>query len=336
MIRATAQVLSPQYRSIQTGESMQRSLFTIAIMALSLALPSVACSQANIPSDIGAPAADAGDPDGRTDIPTRLDSVVLPEVQFLFDGLLDPDRISLIESVTAANLDDVRLTTAARSLIRNHLIAMQQVELAIRFLQANRDSILSGNNTSFNSIFGNPGSLREVAVVNPTPLSGMASVRTSMTAGLIELMFRDNDIPNLPAQLKVGDFVFVGDAPNNDPDGFIMEVEQVMFDVDGADQSAMGTSTFGGALTTRNRGMVPVYKVITFEQRTASNEWCRHLRRYVTHCRDWTLIWLQLSRRRTQLLISVDSKISTISGLQELHRLRRSMTLFVGNSIGPA
>ncbi|MDA0282293.1 MAG: hypothetical protein O3B13_07490 [Planctomycetota bacterium] len=246
---------------------MPRSLFTIAILAFSLALPSVARSQANVPADIGAPAADTGDPN-RPDIPTRLDAVVLPEVQFLFDGLLDPDRISLIESVTSANLDDVRLTTAARSLIRNHLIAMQQVELAIQFLQANRDSILSGNNANFNSIFGNPGSLREVAVVNTTPLSGMATVRTSMTAGLIELMFRDNDIPNLPAQLKVGDFVFVGDAPNNDPDGFILEVEQIMFDVDGSNQSAMGTSTFGGALTRRNRGMVPVYKVLTFEQRT--------------------------------------------------------------------
>ncbi len=97
---------------------------------------------------------------------------------------------------------------------------MQQVELAIQFLQTNRDSILAGGNSEFNNVFGNPGELRDVAVVNPTPLSGTATVQTSID-GLIELEFEDDEMPNLPGQLNVGDFVFVGDAPNNDPDGFV-------------------------------------------------------------------------------------------------------------------
>lgn len=239
---------------------MRRLLFTTALLALTVVMASPASAQQVVPTDIGTPASDDG-------IPSLLDGVVLPEVQFIFDGLLDPQRVSLIEQVTNANLDDQRLTTAARSLIRNHLVAMQQVELALQFLQTNRDAILAGGNTEFNSVFGNPGELRDVAVVNPTPLSGTATVQTSI-AGLVQLDFNDNDIPNLSSELNVGDFVFVGDAPNSDPDGFVMEVEQVLFDVDGSNQSAIGTSTFGGALVTANRSNIPVHRIISFERRT--------------------------------------------------------------------
>lgn len=237
------------------------------MLALTVGAGNVASAQALLPPDVTTPAADVGDPDGRPDVPELLDSIMLPEVQFLFDGLLDPDRISLIEQVTAANLEDARLTAAAQSLIRNHLVAMQQVELAIQFLQANRDSILAGNNAEFNSVFGNPGELREVAVVNPTPLNGLATVRTSV-GGLVELDFDDNTAPNLPGQLNIGDFVFVGDAVNGDPNGFVMEVEQVLFDLDGSNQMALGTSSFGGAMLTTNRGNIPVYKIVSFEART--------------------------------------------------------------------
>lgn len=219
--------------------------------------------------DIDSPVPDVNDPNGRPDIPTRVDSLELPDVRFIFDGLLDPDRVSLIESVTADNMDDPRLTAAARSIIRNHVIAMQQVELAIQFLQANRDNILAGTNSQFNSVFGNPGEVRDVAIVNPEPISGTANVRASNT-GLIELDFQDQDEPNLPGQLRVGDFVFVGDAQLSppDPSGFVMEVEQILFDDDGDNQSALGTSLFGGAITTQNRGNIPVHRVIGFEQRT--------------------------------------------------------------------
>ena len=239
---------------------MRRLILTSALLALAVCLIRPVSAQQVVPTDISNPASDAG-------VPDLLDTVILPDVQFIFDGLLDPDRVSLIEQITNANLDDARLTAAAQSLIRNHLVAMQQVELAIQFLQTNRDSILAGGNSEFNSVFGNPGELREVAVVNPTPLSGTATVQTSID-GLIELEFEDDDMPNLPGQLNVGDFVFVGDAINNDPDGFVMEVEQVLFDADGSNQSALGTSTFGGALVTASTGDIPVHKIISFEQQT--------------------------------------------------------------------
>ncbi|NQV26480.1 MAG: hypothetical protein HQ518_19155 [Rhodopirellula sp.] len=248
---------------------MHRQLFKLLILALVAGIANVATAQTLPPivptlppvnSDIDAPASDAG-------IPALLSNITLPDVQFLFDGLLDPNRISQIEKVTGASLGDARLTNAANSVILNHLVAMQQVELAIQFLQANRDNILAGTNSEYNGIFGNPGALRDVAVVSPTPLSGLATVQTSV-GGLVQLDFNDNTMPNLPGQLNAGDYVFVGDAPNQDPTGFVMKVEQIMFDVDGSNQSVTGTGTFGGALSAVNRGMVPVYKIVQFEQRT--------------------------------------------------------------------
>lgn len=238
---------------------MQRTLLIAALLALASSLPNKALAQA----DINAPASDLG-------IPTLLAPEVLnlPDVQFLFDGLLDPERISLIQQVTRANLDDPRLTPAARSIINNHLIAMQQVELAIQFLQSNRDDILAGNNTEFNSIFGNPGDLQDIAVVNPTPLRGFARVTFNAMTGGVVLDFQDNTMPNLPGQIKPGDFVFVGDAVLGDPLGFIVEVDEVLFDDDGSNQMINGTSTFGGATTTTNRGNVPIHRIINFEQRT--------------------------------------------------------------------
>lgn len=246
---------------------MQRLILSLATLALIAGTTSVGLAQTLIPADINAPAPDMGDPGGRPDVPTLLDNVVLPEVQFVFDGLLDPDRISLIEQVTAANLDDTRISAAARSLIRNHLVAMQQVELAIQFLQANRDDILTGRNTEFNSVFGNPGELRDVAVVSPTPIPGTARVLTTV-GGLVSLDFDDNSLPNVSGELNIGDFVFVGDAPNGDPLGFVMEVEQITFDDDNTNQLVVGTSTFGGAIATVNRAGTPVYRVVSFEQRT--------------------------------------------------------------------
>lgn len=256
---------------IQTGNSMQRSFVVFAILATSLGFQSVANAQSpflGVPNDVNNPALDFGDPNGRADIPTRLNGIVLPEVSFLFDGLLDPQRISLIEAVTSGSVNDERLTLAARSLIRNHLIAMQQVELAIRFLQANRGSILSGNNGTFNRVFGNPGDLRDVAVVAPTPVSATATVQIDAMTGQIDLQFNGTEFSNVSGDIKVGDFIYIGDAPNSDPDGFVLEVEEIVVSPDGQTQAVLGTSTFGGALTTANQSDISVYKVVSFEQQT--------------------------------------------------------------------
>ena len=249
---------------------MQRTLLIAALLALASSLPNKALAQAPLPADVINPASDDG-------IPTLLAPEVLnlPDVQFRFDGLLDPERISAIQQVTRANMDDPRLTAAAQSIINNHLVAMQQVELALQFLLSNRDDILAGNNTEFNSIFGNPGELREMAVVNPTPLSGLARVTFNAMTGGVVLDFQDNTMPNLPGQIKPGDFVFVGDAVLGDPLGFIVEVDEVLFDDDGSNQMINGTSTFGGSTVTTNRGNVPVHRIVKFEQRTDSTRFER-------------------------------------------------------------
>ena len=253
---------------------MRRKFQFAALLVLSFSLPGNLFAQTVVPRDVTSPLTDIGTPGGRAAVPDLLDPSVLelPDVQFLFDGLLDDQRISLIERVTRANIDDPRLSAAAQSIIRNHMVALQQVELAIQFLQSNRDEILAGNNTEFDSVFGNPGELRDIAVVNPTPLSGTANVATNANVvgvtGNVTLDFQDQDQPNLPGEVNPGDFVFVGDAIAGDPLGFVMEVEQVLFDEDGSNQSLIGTSTFGGALTATNRGNVPVHRILNFEQRT--------------------------------------------------------------------
>jgi hypothetical protein len=147
---------------------------------------------------------------------------------------------------------------------------MQQVELAIRFLQANQGEIQAGNSMMFNNIFGNPGELRDVAVLNPTPISGTANVGlvgTQVGAGLIELDFQDDTQPYLPGQVNVGDFVFVGDAIQGDTDGFVGEVLELNFDADGSNQSLIVANTFSATITTQQRPDTPVHRVIKFQQR---------------------------------------------------------------------
>ena len=117
------------------------------------------------------------DPASDDTLPQRIDDIILPRVQFIFDELLDPDRLSLVEFVTSDNINDPRLNDAVRSIIRNHVIAMQQVELSIQFLQANRDSIIAGESTEFNSVFGTVGVKETVAVLSPSPLAGLASLQ---------------------------------------------------------------------------------------------------------------------------------------------------------------
>lgn len=244
-----------------------RQLFCVltAFAALHcLHLPAFSQSQ----PDVTSPAPDFGDPDGRPDIPVRLPGIDLPDVQFLFDTALDPQRLSLIETVTEQHVNDPRLTEAAKSIIRNHMAALQQVELAIQFLQANRDEILSGQSLQFNSVFGNPGTPRDVAITSKTPLSGLADIGVNAMTGLVQLDFDDATLPNLPGQVNPKDFVFVGDAPNADPFGFVAQVEEILFDDDGTNQILEVTPVFGGALNIANTNAVPVYKVIRFEQQS--------------------------------------------------------------------
>ncbi|MBI1313028.1 hypothetical protein GC176_17195 [bacterium] len=242
-----------------------RQLFCVlTAFAVSLSLPLAAYAQT--PADVTNPTPDVGDPVGRPDIPTRLSNVVLPDVQFQFDAILDPMRVSLTETVNESYFSDPRLTDAARSIILNHMAALQQVELAIEFLQSNRESILSGQNTQFNSVFGNPGTPRDVAVTAPVPLSGLANVSISATTGLVQLDFPDQSTPNTPAQVNVNDFVYVGDATLATPTGFVAQIKQIIHDDDGANQMLLAEATFGTPMNATTMNNVPVYRVVRFEK----------------------------------------------------------------------
>lgn len=162
---------------------MKKITCVLSLLALFAASSSTCWAQAlpAAPVDVDNLRLDTGDPAvggvaGRRDIPNLRPDIALPDVQFIFDSLLDPEQISALQRVGATSIDDPRLSASARSLIRNHLVAMQQVELAIRFLQASRDDILSGRSQSFNSVFGNISVLRDVAILAPTPITSNATL----------------------------------------------------------------------------------------------------------------------------------------------------------------
>ncbi len=244
-----------------------RQLFCV-LTAFALSMSLSASTQAQTPADVLNPTPDFNDPGGRADIPTRSSAIDLPDVQFLFDTVLDPERLTLIETVTEDHVNDPRLTEAARSIIRNHMAALQQVELAIQFLQANRQQILAGDSLEFNSVFGNPGTPRDVAVTSPTPLSSLADVNVDPLTGLVQLDFDDALLPNLDSQVNPKDFIFIGDAPNGDPFGFVAQIEQILRDDDATNQSLLVTPLLGAAINVTNTAAVPVYKVIRFEQQS--------------------------------------------------------------------
>lgn len=261
-------------------------------MAVAAALaPALAQAQ---PADVLRSDTGATNLDGtaRADLPDRIATLQLQQVQFVFDAVLDPERISLVENITEASLSDpviaARLTEHARSLIRNHMIAMQQVELAIQFLQANRDEILAGNNAQFNQVFGNIGELRDVAITAKNPLYGTAQIGVNLLTGLIQLTYQGNQAnsPSVLTQLQPGDFVFVGDAPNNDPTGFVARVVDVVQSVPGGTGGNAGgeflvVEPVSAPLTTITiRGRQPVYKVLRFEKQADTARYDRVLQTF--------------------------------------------------------
>lgn len=200
-----------------------RSLI-LFFLAVSLSLASTVQAQFRVtpPDDVA-----NFDPSSDDSIPDRIDDIILPRVQFIFDELLDPDRLSLVEFVTTDNINDPRLNDAVRSIIRNHIIAMQQVELSIQFLQANRNRIIAGESKEFNSVFGTVGVKETVAVLSPSPLAGTASLQQGGQNNALSLMFMasqggggggggqgggvDTTQPNVASQVLPGDVLFVED-----------------------------------------------------------------------------------------------------------------------------
>ena len=155
-------------------------------------------------------------------IPDRIDDIVLPRIQFIFDELIDPRRESIRNFITSENVDDPRLEEAVRGIIRSHLIALQQTEIAIQYLKANRDNILDGKDSLFTSVYGAVGEKQTFAVLSPSPLGGLASLDGTLGTDLT-LTFDDQqggggdggevtkEAANVASQVRPGDFLFLED-----------------------------------------------------------------------------------------------------------------------------
>src|SRR5438093_791166 len=115
----------------------QSKWILLGAIAFVLSLSGVGQAQTTrVPKDVTAPASDAGIPE----LLTGVSSLIRPDdiATLQFDTLLDP----------SGGADPARLTAGAQSILHNHMVAQQQVELAIRFLQANRDEIIAGRNAT--------------------------------------------------------------------------------------------------------------------------------------------------------------------------------------------
>lgn len=133
------------------------------LMASAMALATVTTEFAQaqvVPNDVTNPASDAG-------IPTLLtgaNSIIRPQdlAVLQFDSLLDPSN----------GADPARLSAAAQSIRLNHMVAQQQVELAILYLRSNEAEIIAGKNEPFNRIYGRNTVRQKVAILAPVPLPG--------------------------------------------------------------------------------------------------------------------------------------------------------------------
>ncbi|MFM9960975.1 MAG: hypothetical protein ACKV2Q_07100 [Planctomycetaceae bacterium] len=142
-----------------------RSLAVVAALFVTLSMAVSSYAQTTVVRpDVMNPASDAGIPA----LLTGANSLIRAEDMAIlrFDSILDPSNGS----------DPSRLTPAAQSIIKNHMVAQQQVELAIRFLLANREEIIAGNNTFFNQIYGKPSGTKKFAVLAPVALPGTFSL----------------------------------------------------------------------------------------------------------------------------------------------------------------
>ena len=104
----------------------------------------------------------------------------LTQLRFQFDQLVDPNRLTELRGLGAVDLFALGRTDFSQAarirdrIVQNHLIALHQVELAIRVLKANRNAITTGMDNQFNRHFGLTGIERDVAVLTNTPVAGVA------------------------------------------------------------------------------------------------------------------------------------------------------------------
>lgn len=179
------------------------------LMASAVALATVTTEFAQaqiIPNDVTNPASDAG-------IPTLLtgaNSIIRPQdlAVLQFDSLLDPSN----------GADPARLSAAAQSIILNHQVAQQQVELAILYLRSNEAEIIAGKNAPFNSIYGKNTVKQKVAILAPVPLPGGFNLTSpSLLQARPQAGGGNAQTPRISVGtlLRAGDFLYLPDPTSN-------------------------------------------------------------------------------------------------------------------------
>lgn len=162
----------------------------------------------SVPNDVTNPASDAGIPP----LLTGANSIIRPQdlAVLQFDSLLDPSN----------GADPARLSAAAQSIILNHQVAQQQVELAILYLRSNEAEIIAGKNEPFNQIYGRNTVKQKVAILAPVPLPGGFNLASP---SLLQARAQggggggNNQTPRISVGtlLQAGDYLYLPDPTSN-------------------------------------------------------------------------------------------------------------------------
>ena len=83
-------------------------------------------------------------------------------------------------------------------IVASHLLALQQVHLAIQYLLANKDRIVRGQDDFFNAAFGKP--IPNInAVLQPVPVQGRVMIGGQVPGGGGHWFWRAIRTPSLPS-----------------------------------------------------------------------------------------------------------------------------------------
>lgn len=179
------------------------------LMAGAVAFATVTSNSAQaqvVPNDVTNPASDAGIPTLLTGVNSIIRAQDMAVLQF--DSLLDPSN----------GADPARLSAAAQSIRTNHMVAQQQVELAILYLRSNEAEIIAGRNEPFNQIYGRNTVKQKVAILAPVPLPGAFNLASpSLLQARPQGGGGNANAPRVSVGtlLQAGDFLYMPDPTSN-------------------------------------------------------------------------------------------------------------------------
>ena len=135
-------------------------------------------------------------------------------------GLIRPQDLSVLQfdSYLDPSNGAGSLTPGALTIIQNHHVAQQQVELAIRYLQANSANIIAGKDDLFNSIYGKNTVKQRVAILAPVPLPGNFNLASpTLLQATSQQQGGNNNGPQVSVStlLRAGDFLYLPDPKSN-------------------------------------------------------------------------------------------------------------------------